>query len=261
MTGRTLTMTRMGDFYEFFNDDAVIVARELAVQLLRDRAQRRIFPASRIQSNSLMPTLAESGSVFQLAAGVNLIVSVIISDFDKAREQIAELILRKIREFIPDFSVGERSRRQVIRFLFRFTPGLRFAQIWTRFLIAWSIAMAAISLFALYDATLEPGRNISVVKFRLFFGVTLVGSPILYLTQGLFLRKLSYVLAERAVRDEKHANEMVEMFDMDRSHDALLHEIDQVLSESIMIAEEEKWRMRWHKLQRAWYRLLRLIGR
>src|SRR4051794_18289578 len=107
-----------------------------------------------------MPTLSACNSVFQLAAGLNLVAAVIVADFDRAKEQIAGVFLRKVQEFVEDFKVVENVRSETIDFIFRFVPALRFAPSLTILLILWSFSATGLSFFALYAAAIEPDRSI-----------------------------------------------------------------------------------------------------
>jgi hypothetical protein len=52
-----------------------------------------------------MRTLSASSSVFQLAFAVNAVLPVVIADFEKVRKEAADSLLRKIKEYRPEFDL------------------------------------------------------------------------------------------------------------------------------------------------------------
>jgi len=141
-----------------------------------------------------MPTLSASNSIFQLACGVNAVLPVIISDFETVRKEAADSLLRKIKEYCPDFELKERDRIDFVDFSFRSTTGLRHANLITRFTALTSLVLCGLSLTALCWAALKPDQEVSSKLFFTFVGVTLVGGPLLYVSRNAYLKWLYRLL-------------------------------------------------------------------
>jgi hypothetical protein len=135
-----------------------------------------------------MLTLSASNSVLQLAFGVNAVLPVLISDFQVVRNEAADSLLRKIKEYRPDFELKERDRIAFMDFTFRSSRGLRFARLVTHVTGFLSLALCGLSLAALCWSAVRPNEQISSKLFLVFVGVTLIGAPSFYLARNLFLK-------------------------------------------------------------------------
>ena len=203
-----------------------------------------------------MPTLSACSSVFQLAAGLNLVAAAIIADFDRAKEQITGLYLRKVQEFIDDFRVVEKVRSETVDYIFRFVPALRFARFLTVLLTLWSFAATGVSLFALYAASMEPNSYITVKMFNWFFSTTLILSPCLYLFGGLFWRSILSLINNRALPDKKKALEFADSIQRHSEVRQQLREADQILEHATTQIIELQWRHRIESIVSACRRFL-----
>ncbi len=152
-----------------------------------------------------MPTLSASNSVFQLACGVNAVLPVLISDFERVKEEAADTLLRKIKEYCPGFELKERERIDFVDFSFRSTVGLRHAHIITRITVIISLVLCGISLAALCWAALKPDHEVSSGLFFAFVGITLIGGPLLYIARDAYLKWLYSILVIHGTNDKADA--------------------------------------------------------
>jgi hypothetical protein len=175
-----------------------------------------------------MPNLTECNSVFQLAAGLNLIVSVIISDFDKTREQIGDAILRQIQDKVPDFTIPGAHRR------FCSSPCY---------------------------TSLEPSRLISTPQFKWFFVLTLVVSPAMYLLQSLLMRQVLFLLADHGLARKIDAQIFIRSFQISREAAETTTELKEKLQDAELFMFKTRWALWWRSGRGTWHRMLRWIRR
>src|SRR5258705_13880575 len=135
-----------------------------------------------------MPILGDSVSIFQLAFGVNAVLPVLISDFETVRDDAADSVLRKIKEFQPQFVLKEEDRFEFVDFTFKSVAGLRHARIVTRLIGALSLVLCALSLVALCWSALRPKEEISSARLFAFVGATLIVGPALYVARNEYLK-------------------------------------------------------------------------
>jgi hypothetical protein len=199
-----------------------------------------------IPQPEIATTLAAANSLFQLGVGVNAVLPLLIADFETVRDRTAESLLRKIKEFKPDFDIKERDRQEFVSFVLRSTRGLRVAKWLTGVMGAVSLALSGISLVALYYAAIEPSRNISTEMVRIFISVTLVGAPVLYVSINYLYKQLYAAMAAKASNER---NEAILMAGSIEAHlrfknemDPLFDEIDKMTNVTIPLAVA---RMRW----------------
>lgn len=78
-----------------------------------------------------MVTLSAATSVFQLAVGVNAVMPVLLSDLERARFDVAESLLRKLKENFPNFEVKDRDRHFFITFTSASIRGFKYKGLGT----------------------------------------------------------------------------------------------------------------------------------
>jgi hypothetical protein len=204
-----------------------------------------------------MPTLSASSSVFQLAFGVNAVLPVLISGLEGVREKAADSLLRKIKEYRPEFEIKERDRIDFVEFTFRSSRGLRYARIITYVTVFISLIFCGLSLAALCWSALEPGQEFSSDLFFAFVGTTLIGGPLLYIARNRFLRWLYFALVRNITSEKNEALLFADCVDVylkfKRDWDPQEQKMDEAtLKISLMMWELRLMRTRV-KLQALWH--------
>lgn len=191
-----------------------------------------------------MPTLSASASVFQLAFGINAVISVLISDFESVREEAADSLLRKIREYRPDFDLKERDRIDFIDFTFRSSRGLRHAKAITWLNVFFSLTLCALSLAALCWSAFRPDQQISSKLFLWFVALTFFAGPFFYFIRNRFLKWLYSVLVTHGTNQQNEALLFAKCVDIYLEHKKNWAPIEQQLNEAILEIPVLIWEMR-----------------
>jgi len=205
-----------------------------------------------------MPTLASSSSILQLAVAVNAVFPVLISDFEEVRDKTAESLLRKIKEYRPDFVLKERDRLEFVSFTFQSSKGLRHAKFITGFTAVLSIMLSSISLAGLCCAAIWPDNRISVKQLLFFVGVSLVGAPLFYLGRNRYLRWLYSVQVAYGTNEKVEAVFFADCVDLYLKHKESWEPLEQTMDSMIADVHLTLWKMAW---KRRWRRLQMKLGR
>jgi hypothetical protein len=152
-----------------------------------------------------MPRLVDCSSIFQLAFGVNAVLPAVLAEFELVRREAAESLLRKIKEYRPDFQLKERDRIDFVDFTFRSSRGLRHARTVTRLTAFISVAFCGLSLVALCLAALNPEAQLSFKRLLAFVGMTLIIGPLVYIARNSYLKWLYRVNVIYGTNEQKEA--------------------------------------------------------
>jgi hypothetical protein len=152
-----------------------------------------------------MPKLTDCNSIFQLAFGMNAVLPAVIADFEFVRNEVADSLLRKIKECLPQFELKERDRIDFVDFTLRSSRGLRHARTITRLTAFISVAFCAISLVALCLSALNPEAQLSRGWLFAFVATTLVVGPLFYIARNSFLKWLYKTNVIHGTNEKKEA--------------------------------------------------------
>lgn len=113
----------------------------------------------------------------------------LISRFEKVRDDAADSVLCKIKEIQPESEVKEEDRFEFVEFVFKSVARLRHARIITRVIGGLSLVFCALSLTALCWAALRPHDEMSATLLFGFVTATLIAGPPLYLARNECLKR------------------------------------------------------------------------
>jgi hypothetical protein len=196
-----------------------------------------------------MPTLSASTSVFQLAFGINAVISVLISEFENVRKEAADSLLRKIREYRPDFDLKERDRLDFMDFTFRSSRGLRHAKAITWINIFFSLMLCALSLACLCWAALRPDEQISSKLFLWFVVFTFFVGPLFYFIRNRLLKWLYSVLVSYGTNQQNEALLFAECVDIYLETKRNWAPIEQQLNEATLKIPLMIWKIRLARIR------------
>jgi hypothetical protein len=152
-----------------------------------------------------MPLLSASTSVFQLAFGINAVLPIVMNDFEKVREELADMQLRKIKEYNSQFNIRERDWPEFVEFVFLSSRGMRFAQRITHLTALLSLVLCIVSLAFLCWSATAPDHLMSSQHFYWFVAATLVIAPILYYARDRGLKALYKLMVIHTENEQREA--------------------------------------------------------
>jgi hypothetical protein len=206
-----------------------------------------------------MPTLSASNSLFELAFGVNAVLPVLISDFERIKEQAAESLLRKLKECRPHFELKERDRVDFVDFAFRSNVGLRHAHWATRIVSVLSIVFCIASLGALVWSAHSPDQQVDFRCLVAFVAVTLVFAPSLYVARDRYLKWLYSILVVHGSNEKADAELFANCVEIYLTYMKRFEQHDRAFAEVMAQAPILIWKARLILFQirvmRAWNKL------
>jgi hypothetical protein len=143
-----------------------------------------------------MATLESCASIFQLAFGVNAVVTASQLYFRRTHREIAQTLYIELRPGDSTLS-GAHIEHAFERYVFRAIPGLRAARFLYRLLMTVGLAATLLSLVALVASALQPWRPVPVDSVWIYAGATLVLLPMTYWLYERFLDWLQRAVTGR----------------------------------------------------------------
>ena len=196
-----------------------------------------------------MPTLSSANTVFQLAFGVNAVLPVLVADFERVRTEAAHSLLRKIKEYRPDFELKERDRLDFVDFTLRSSPGLRSARLVTHLTALLSLAFCGLSLAALCWAALSPEHQISSKLFFTFVALTLIFGPLFYIARDRYLVWLYKVIAIYGTNEKNDALLFAQCVETYLEFKKTWEPLERQANELMLEASRMTWKVKLSRVQ------------
>jgi len=172
--------------------------------------------------------ISDGMSIYQLGAGINAVLPVVVGEFHSSRYHLARKIEHKIREYSPKFVINDKYDGVFTHFVEMSIGGMKIADALKPVIVYFSLLSLVLSIALMVVATIHPLLVFGNVYIFIYVACAICIAPIMYYGWRRYLSYLIELIAETEF-DEIEAKHFCACFDVSKK----VHESSMLLKRDL----------------------------